>query len=161
MVVKMKDKRECYHFLSHECSVYLPSYDTITIWHLWDLASNSRTKIYGKDVQHINVPQYEGLKIECMLAFAGELPSVMRALPSVLGERKKLPRQYIANVINTMVGAPFRDWVNQQVNIRHAKVKDDRNMNIELDPEIFNVFKASQAISGRCLIYYTSFQRNP
>ena len=31
---KFKDKREVYHFLSHEVGVFLCSYDTVTIWYL-------------------------------------------------------------------------------------------------------------------------------
>ena len=42
-------------------------------------------------------------------------PEVMRALPSVSKEVKKLPRNYIANVIYTIVGEKFNDWVQEKV----------------------------------------------
>lgn len=35
-------------------------------------------------------------------------------------ERFALPRGYIANLIFTIVGQPFKDWVDKIVRIRHA-----------------------------------------
>ena len=60
---KFKDKREVYHFLSHEVGAYLSSYDTMTIWHLRDLMSGKCRLIMGKDIMQISVPQYENLTI--------------------------------------------------------------------------------------------------
>ena len=39
----------------------------------------------------------------------------MMALPIEPKEIDKIPRQYIANVIYTIVGAPFNAWVEQQI----------------------------------------------
>jgi hypothetical protein len=47
---KYGDKPEVYKFLSHDCGVFLPHYDTVTVWHLRDLASGDRKRILGKDV---------------------------------------------------------------------------------------------------------------
>lgn len=89
---KFKSKRECYHFLSHECGLYLSSYDTMTIYHLRDIGAGLRTKIYGKDVVHLSVPYYEGLTIKEFMEYAVEHPAAARALPMVDKETKKLPR---------------------------------------------------------------------
>jgi hypothetical protein len=64
----------------------------MTIWHLRDLAAGTRTKIKGKDVFYISVPQYEGLGIKEFIEYAAEYPKAMRALPIVKKEIKKLPR---------------------------------------------------------------------
>ena len=53
---KYADKVEVYKFLTHDCGVYLSSYDSMTVWHMRDLASGKRRKILGKDVKHIHVP---------------------------------------------------------------------------------------------------------
>ena len=119
------------------------------MWHLRDLASGKKRRIKGPDVKFIMVPQYSGLAIKHMLSFAARYPIVAESLPAVEGEILKLPRQYIANIIHTQVGQPFSDWVDQQVNARHEKVADTRNMMIELDPEIAEAFKASTAVSGK------------
>ena len=133
LAAKVRDKQEVYHFLSHACNIYLPSYDTVTVWHLRDLFSKKRTRIMGTEVKHLHVPQYEGLKIESMLAFASLYPNVMRVFPESRKETMKMPRQYLANCIYSIVGEPFKDWVNEKVNERHKKVLDDREIGIEMD----------------------------
>ena len=49
-----------------------------------------------------------------MLEFAESFPEVSNYLPE---ERDidKLPKAWIANVIYTIVGIPFRDWVKERV----------------------------------------------
>ena len=42
----------------------------MTVWHMRDLVSGKRYRIKGIDVKHLNVPQYEGLKIEEFYKFA-------------------------------------------------------------------------------------------
>ena len=72
----------------------------------------------------------------------------MRALPDILREREKLQREYLGNVIYTIVGKPFQTWVDKQVASRNEKVTQKKDQ-IELDPEIAEIFKASQAVSGK------------
>ena len=44
---------------------------------------------------------------------------MVKALSVILREIMKLPRAYIGNVIYTLVGDPFREWVDARVNERH------------------------------------------
>ena len=133
---KMQGKREIYHFLSSEVGAYLPGFDNVTIFHLRDLASGKRKMVKGVDIKHMQVPLYEGLKIEEFLKFALDYNDVLISLPLVQAEIMKLPRQYIINIIHTKVGKPFSDWVNERVNLRHRKLVEKWDILIELDPEI-------------------------
>ena len=92
----------------------------MTIDHLREIASNKRKIVYAKDVKFISIPHYEGLKIEAMIEWGNQYPDVVRALPSVAREVKKLHRQYIANLIYTLVGEPFKQWVNRIIEERNA-----------------------------------------
>ena len=56
---KFPTKGDVWRFLATEACVYLPPYATVTIWHLKDLASGLKRKIYCDDVKVIYVPQYE------------------------------------------------------------------------------------------------------
>jgi hypothetical protein len=40
---KCSTKGEVWRFLTTEAKVYLPSYATVTIWHMKDLAANTKT----------------------------------------------------------------------------------------------------------------------
>ena len=41
----------------------------MTIYFLKDLISGKKKKIYGKDVRHVTIPQYENLTIEAISNF--------------------------------------------------------------------------------------------
>jgi len=146
---KYKDKREVFRLLSGDVGAYLPDYDNVTIWHLRDMAAGKRTIIKAQNIKHLYVPQFEHLAIKDMMAYCSGIPKVMKAFPTEAKEIDKLPRQYIINVIYTLVGKPFELWVNQRIENRHAKITEDKDLNIELDPEIAAIFQASNAVSGK------------
>ena len=56
-------------------------------------------------------------------------------------EIAKLPRQYIANVIYTLVGKPFRIWADEQIKKRNERVTEEKDLVIEMDPEIAEIFR--------------------
>ena len=150
---KYKSKKEIWRFMGSEASVYLPAYETVTIFHMRDLVSGRRRMIKTDQVKTINVPFFEGLSIERMLEWADSRPeNVMQALPIVKRERDKLPRAYIANVIFTITGAPFVKWIEKQVNERNAKIQREADM-IEMDSQIAAIYQASTAISGKYLTF--------
>ena len=62
--------------------------------------------IFGDEVKHIALPQYENLTLDLILDFGLAYKVVVDCLP-VLREIRKMPRQYICNVIYTKVGEPF------------------------------------------------------
>ena len=132
---KFQSKREVYRFLSSEVRAYLPSYETVTVWHLRDLAMGVKRIIPCDDVKVIDVPQFEGLSIQDIFTFAQNDRDVERALPPSK-EIQKLSRGYLANVIHTILGQNFQNWVNAQVNLRNQRVAQEGNNMITMDPQI-------------------------
>ena len=79
---KFQSKRECYNFLAVQVEVYLPAYETVTIYFLKDIISGKKkrkcndaiffqelfiaTDVRAKSVRTIVVPHYEGLAIKDM-----------------------------------------------------------------------------------------------
>ncbi len=135
--------------MGSDCHSYVPPYDTVTVWHLRDLASNARTRILAEKIKHINVPHFEGITIDTIYEYAKMYPAVMKCLPESEDETKKMPRQYLANIVYTVVGKQFYDWVDGKVKARNQKVISEANMGIEMDPDIAAIFKASTAVSGK------------
>ena len=88
--------------------------------------------------------------LEKILEFALSYKVVENALPPVR-EIWKMPRQYICNLIFTLVGAPFQAWVNERCQQRNEKIAMERDLNIELDANIAKAFHESTAISRKCL----------
>ena len=140
---------QVYRFLTAEVKAYVPSYDSVTIYHLRDLAAGNRRIIHSTQVKVLTVPQYEGLTTTDMLSFSKTYPAVEECLPTEEREILKLPRAYIANVIYTNVGDPFADWVKFQIQDRNDKIASKRDLLVSMDPEIAKIFAASPSISGK------------
>ena len=81
-----------------------------------------------------------------MLDFVRLYPQVLDYLP-VDKEVKKLSRSYLGNVIYTIVGDPFKEWVDAKIKERHAKIKEQQDMLVSLDPDIARIFSESTAVS--------------
>ena len=128
-----------------------------SVYHLRDLAQGKRRMIKSKDIKHLNVPLFEGLSTNDILEWAKDYPEVGRALPSEPREIDKLLRQYIINVVYTLVGDPFRQWVETVMQARDAKIIEQRSLGIELDPDILRVFRNSTSVSSKNQLRSLSF----
>ena len=84
-----------------------------------------------------------------LLEYAKPREKVMRALPAVLHEIRKLPRKYVAEILLNIVGDPFEEWANGQINLRNAKYKEEHDENLGLDEECMAVFQRSTSIASK------------
>ena len=66
-------------------------------------------------------------------------------------EIKKAPKQWIVNMIYSLVQDDFADWVKRKINTRNEKVTSDRNLLIDMDPDVAAAFASSTAVSSKCL----------
>jgi hypothetical protein len=95
---------------------------------------------------------------------------VVVALP-IMREARKMPRQYVINVVYTIVGAPFSSWVDKLVQERNKNLTSKNDLNIKLDPRIASAFAASTSVSCKLSLFsflfvtfillYLSFFKNP
>ena len=65
----------------------------------------------------------------------------------------RLPRQFLVNVLHTVIGEPIRLMIKEAIKNRNDLVAENRNLIIELDPEIANAFSQSINISSKLGIY--------
>lgn len=99
-------------------------------------------------MQHLSVPQYEGLGIKEFLIEAGKHPETIVYFPDE-DDLRKLPRQWVIDVTYTLVGRPFADWVQARMEARNADLVAKRDMAIMMDPDILRAFNASSHISSK------------
>lgn len=109
--------------------------------------------IKGSEICHISVPHYETLALKDIKTFIVNYPDIWNYLPAEI-ELTKLPRQYICNIIATREFFNFSSWIRNRVETRNESVKSKKNMNIEMDPELAEIFSASTKVSCK---YYTIF----
>ena len=90
-------------------------------------------------INYLSVPQYPGLGIKEFLAEAAKHPDTAVYFPEA-DDLRKLPRQWVINVTYTLVGRPFADWVQAKMTARNEQLVAQRDLGIQMDPEIFRAF---------------------
>lgn len=110
---------------------------------------NPGADIKAAAIQVLYVPLYKGLTIETILEQGRKNEQTMHYLPD---ERDihRLPRQFIAAIVFSIVGEPFKAFVSQGIKERNDAVAENRNLMIELDPAIAEAFRSSVNISSKC-----------
>ena len=99
-------------------------------------------------VKQMHVPMYKGLTIDNILAEGRRSPAVSNYLPDEK-DLHRLPRQWLANVIYTLVGESFQTWVTQCIRSRNDHIAEKQNLIVELDPVIAAAFNNSLNISSK------------
>ena len=80
-----------------------------------------------------------------------EHPWVYAYLPEPNLELPKVPKQWFANVCATLLKEKFSKWVKHRSDNRHEYVAEKGDLNIEMDPEIAEAYKKSNAVSSKCI----------
>ena len=156
---KASTKYEVYLLLVTEVKAYLPALDTITICmfqllflilfidFLKDLINGRKKYVKQDKVAYCFVPQYEGLGLKELYSHIDEAPNLQLYFPSLQKERARIPKQWIVNVLATLVGDDFQKWVKVRIDRRNERVaiKDDKF--IEVDPDIAAAFQNASSIS--------------
>ena len=74
--------------------------------------------IKAEEAKNLHVPAYEGLTVEAILDIGQQHAEVRRHLPDERDIRR-LPRQWIINVVYSLIGDSFRNWVSTLVRTRN------------------------------------------
>ena len=107
--------------------------------------------IKSENAKHLHVPMYESLTVATILEFGQHSDKLKSYLPEER-DMYKLPRQWIINVIYSLCGDSFREWVSQQVKDRNERLAEKRDLMIDLDPDIAAAFTRSAYISSKYII---------
>jgi hypothetical protein len=104
-----------------------------------DLISGSKKYLHCENMAHLYVPQYDTLKITKIMEEASRVSEVMAHLP-ILKELEKVPKQWLCNVIYSVMGSNFAQWVQERVRERNERVTVLRDLNINIDPQVLAAF---------------------
>ena len=96
------------------------------------------------------VPQYENLSIERIIQTARKDSQISLYLPEDR-DMHKVPRQWLINVVYTVIGEPFRAWVTNEIAHRNEELAKKQKLLIEMDPEVARAFHSSVNISSKCI----------
>ena len=85
------------------------------------------------------VPQYENLTLKHIGEFAHRQSDISNYMPDD-PDLLKTPKQWIVNVCAVVIGQPFRDWVNKQVEERNAIMNQKQEVMVMIDPSMLAKF---------------------
>ena len=111
-----------------------------------DLISGAKKFLKCDQIRHLYVPQYETLKLEEIYKFMDTKPSCKHYFP-IEKEMRKLPKQWIVNVLFSVQNQAFGDWVKERIESRNEKVVKEKNLLIDMDPAVAAAFTNSTAVS--------------
>ena len=100
----------------------------------------------------LHVPLYKGLSIENIMESGLKNEVVSQYLPDER-DLHRLPRQFVVNIIFTIVQDPFKLWVKERIKARNDTVAENRSLMIDLDPEIAAAFRNSVNISSKQFVF--------
>ena len=52
----------------------------------------------------------------------------------------KLPKEWVANVAYSVMGDQFSDWVEEAIEERNARIAEQGNLLMDMDPEVYAAF---------------------
>ena len=112
------------------------------------MISGAKNYIAAENVAYLHLPHYEGLRTADILEFIKPYDEALKCLPVEM-ELPKVPKQWLVNVAYSGIGEAFSLWVQKQINARNAKVTKEKNMMLDIDPEVFAAFQASTHVSRK------------
>ena len=77
---------------------------------MYSLIGGKKKYIKCDDVRVCFVPHYDGLSVEKILEWATFFEDVDNYMPDER-DRPKLPRQWVCNVVLSVVGPDFQEWI--------------------------------------------------
>ena len=107
----------------------------------------------AEHAKHLAVPHYEDLTLEKIWNHLGNYPNIKIYFP-IEREVRRLPKQFIINLAYSCIGQDFATWVKNIVDERNKRLALNRDMLIEMDPDVFAAFKRSTAVSSKYIFLY-------
>ena len=96
----------------------------------------------------MNLPAFDGLTREDILEYGSKNKTVAEYLPD---ERDipRLPRQFLIDLMYALCKTLFKEWADEKMDERHAKLAAKNDLLIKLDPNIAKAFASSKNISSK------------
>ena len=144
--IREKSKKEVYLVLTAEGGLYLPPLIDSNKSYLKGKMNGTKKFLYWKDVSVVKLPQLKSLSIKEILSFAINNTNIGEYLHEYTYD--KLPnREWLWNVVNTISGRKFKEFVQTALNKRETDIFINKGLNVSAIPEIVKNFENSKNVS--------------
>lgn len=146
LAIKSRSKNELYNLLINEGGLYLPPKPDAHCKFISDILVGDAKCLKSSEIRVRNIPHLKGLTVQNLLDFSEDKVDIHSYLPKY--EYKKLPnREWLANIINTLIPAELDAFIAEKLNERVKLVVMKKSLNIKALPEFIEVFKKAKNIS--------------
>ena len=143
---KCRSKIEFYNILSRDGNIYLPPSQDANKKYLRSIMTGDKKYLTWDKVTVIKVPQYEGLTVKDILKFTKQNVDILNYIPEYKYD-KDPNREWICNVVNSLVPLEFQEFVNIKVDQRKESIVKSQNLGTNVLPEFVSIFKSSNSVS--------------
>ena len=102
----------------------------------------------AENVKYLAIPQYETLSVKEIKKFISQNTPCLLYLPDE-SEWDKLPKQWLINIVNSVVEDEFTAWVKERIEERNSGIVKKKNLGINMDVDVMKAFLASTAVSSQ------------
>ena len=121
LAAKCKSKSELYNVLIRDGGIYLPPKQEATQKYLRSIMNGTKNYLNWKNIMVIKVPHYKGLTVKDIVEFAETQVDLNSYLPD-FEYNKALNRDWLCNVINTLIPKEFQRYIDQKVTERKEAI---------------------------------------
>ena len=145
LAAKFKSKTEFYNLLRMRWD--LSSIQTgLDSWSSLKIVNRRNLFIICNKVEVIKVPRYNGLQDRELLKFASFKVNIQDYL-SDYQNNKKSNKEWICNLINTLIPKEFHEFIQEKVEKRRDELIESQNLGIKVKPEFADLIVKSNAVS--------------
>ena len=144
--IKTRSKKEVYNLLWNEGDVYLSPIEDAYHRFISQILVGDKRYLKCSQIKVCSVPQWKGHLVEHLTSFAKEHIDIKAYLPDY--EYHKLPnRQWLWNLLNTLIGDKFKAHIKATTKERTKYVINKRKMSVKALPEFISIFWKSDCVS--------------
>ena len=86
--------------------------------------------------------------MQVMLEFASKYEVAFEYFPEE-SEINSLPRQWVINILNAVIGDNFRSFISERIEERNRRMIIEKQQEIEIKPSLLAAFKNSTYLSSK------------
>ena len=104
--------------------------------------------IENDKVKVIHVPSYDSLTMVKVLEYVKENEEALQYLPDPK-DILLLPREYLMNLLHSVYGASFKQWVDVRCNVRNKKLKEKAGQILSVTEKFAGSIAGSTHVSSK------------
>ena len=146
VILKNRSKKEVYIVLSVEGGIYLPPISDASQKFLKGILTGKKKYFINKGILVKRVPQIDNLRVKELISFAKQNIEIESYLSDY--DYYKVPqREWLCNIINTLIPEKFDEFVSWGFHKRENKLINQKGLKVNVLSQFVDIFSQSKNVS--------------